>query len=80
MGRGPKPAKPREAQPLVARKSSKDDDARVREMEKRLEEALKREAEALGQLQTRDRELAEAREELRGACSSQRVARAADGD
>jgi signal transduction histidine kinase len=70
MRRGPKPAKSKGAKPLVARKSSKDDGARVRDLEKRLEEALKgnaevlkREADALGQLQTSNRELAEAREQ-----------------
>src|SRR5262245_44936982 len=70
MRRGPKPAKSKEAKPPVARKSPKDDAARVRDLEKRLEEALQREAEAskrepvaLGQLQARDRELVEAREQ-----------------
>jgi len=62
--------KSKEAKPLVGRKSSKDDSARVRDLEKRLEEALrgkadalKREAEALEQFQTRDRELKEAQEQ-----------------
>src|SRR5262249_30251270 len=70
MGRDPKPAKSKEAKPPVGRKSPKDDGARVRDLEKRLEEALKgeaeaskREAEALGQLQARDRELIEAQEQ-----------------
>src|SRR5215470_19795477 len=54
MRRGPKPAKSKEAKPPVARKSPKDDGARVRDLEKRL-------AEALGQLLMRDRKLAEAR-------------------
>src|SRR5262245_49714879 len=56
MPRGPKPAKSTEAKPPVARKAPKDN-ARVRDLEKRL-------AEAQEQLQTRDRELAEAREQL----------------
>ena len=47
MRRGPKPAKSKEAKPPVARKSPKDDGSRVRDLEKRLAEALKREAEAL---------------------------------
>ena len=47
MGRGPKPAKSKEAKPPVARKSPKDEGAKVRDLEKRLAEALKREAEAL---------------------------------
>src|SRR5262245_26939916 len=70
MRRGPKPAKSKEAKPPAARKSPKNDGARVRDLEKRLEEALKgeaeaskREAKALGKLQTRDRELAESQEQ-----------------
>jgi hypothetical protein len=67
MRRGAKPAKAKvEAKPPV-RKSLKSDDARVRDLEKRLAEALEREAgaltreaEALGKLQTRDRDLTEA--------------------
>src|SRR5262245_48397246 len=49
MPRGPKPAKSNEARPPGARKSSKDDGARVRDLEKRLAEALQRLAEALEQ-------------------------------
>src|SRR5262249_50794176 len=49
---GPKPAKSKEAKLPAARQSHKDDAARVRDLEKRL-------AEALEQLQTRDRELLE---------------------
>src|SRR5262249_8487889 len=67
MRRGPKPAKSKEAKPPVARKSRKDDGAKVRDLEKRLAEALrdkaeasKREAEALRQLQTSNRERVEA--------------------
>src|SRR5262245_51005130 len=47
MRRGPKPAKPKEAKPPVSRKSPKDDSARVRDLEKRLAEALRDKAEAL---------------------------------
>jgi hypothetical protein len=39
MGRSPKPAKGK-AKPAVARKSPKNDGARVRDLEKRLAEAL----------------------------------------
>jgi hypothetical protein len=46
MGRGQKPAKSKEAKPPVARKSPKDD-ARVGDLEKRLAEALRREADGL---------------------------------
>jgi GAF domain-containing protein len=68
MRRGPKPAKSKvEAKPSIARKPSKSNGARVRDLEKRLAEALKGKAEALGQLQTRDRELGEAREQLTAA-------------
>jgi signal transduction histidine kinase len=55
MGRGPEPAKGK-AKPAVARKSPKNDGARVRDLEKRL-------AEAQVQLQTRDRDLVEALEQ-----------------
>jgi GAF domain-containing protein len=47
MGRGPKPAKSREAKPSVARKSLKDGGSKVRDLERRLAEAEQREAEAL---------------------------------
>jgi GAF domain-containing protein len=61
MGRGGKPAKSNAgAKRPVARKSPKNNGARVRDLEKRLAESFKREAEAQEQLQTRDRELAEA--------------------
>jgi signal transduction histidine kinase/putative methionine-R-sulfoxide reductase with GAF domain len=53
MGRGPKPAKSKEAKPAIPRKAQKHPDTRVRDLEKRL-------AEAVEQLQTRDRELVEA--------------------
>src|SRR5438445_7445945 len=68
MGRGSNRAKGN-AKPAPG-KSQKHQDARVRDLEKRLAEALQREAEAstrvaeaVGQLQTRDRELAEAQEQ-----------------
>jgi GAF domain-containing protein len=63
MRRGPKPAKSKEAKRPVGRKSPKDDGAQVRDLEKRLAEALERQAEAVEQLQARDRELAEALEQ-----------------
>src|SRR5262245_37596351 len=63
MRRGPKPAKSKEATPPVARKSSKDDGVRVRDLEKRLAEALSDKAAAQEQLQTRDSDLVEAREQ-----------------
>src|SRR5262245_13900462 len=59
MRQGPKPAKSKEAKPPVARKSPKDDGA-SRDLETRL-------AETQAQLQTRDRELAEAREQVAAA-------------
>ena len=51
MRRGPKPAKSKEAKAPVARKSPKDDATRVRDLEKRLAEALEQQtatAEILG--------------------------------
>ena len=50
MGRGPKPTKGK-AKPAVSRKSPKNEDSKVRDLEQRLAEALRREAEALRQLQ-----------------------------
>jgi GAF domain-containing protein len=55
MHRGPKPAKSN-AKPPVARKSPKNEDSRVRDVEKRLAEALRDKAEALEQ-QTAIREI-----------------------
>jgi signal transduction histidine kinase len=50
MHQGPKPAKSKaQAKPPAVRKSPKNDDARVHDLEKRLEEALKGKAEALEQ-------------------------------
>jgi GAF domain-containing protein len=48
MGRGPKPAKGK-AKPAVAHKSPKGDGAKLRDLEKRLAEALRDKAEALEQ-------------------------------
>src|SRR4030095_7313498 len=45
MGRGPKPAKGK-AKPAIPRKAQKHEDARVRDLEKRLAEALRSQAEA----------------------------------
>jgi GAF domain-containing protein len=59
MGRGPKPTKGK-AKPAVSRQSPKSDDARVRDLEKRL-------AEAQEQLRTRDTELVQARQQLKVA-------------
>ena len=63
MGRGRKPAKSKKAKPAVARELPKNNGSRVRDLEKRLAEALRDKAEALEQLQTSNRELAEAREQ-----------------
>jgi two-component system, NtrC family, sensor kinase len=62
MRQRPKPMKSKAKVP-VAPKSPRDEGAKVRDLEKRLAEALKRESEAQGQLQTRNRELVEAREQ-----------------
>ena len=46
MPRGPRPAKPKEAKPPIARKSPKNGDASGHDLEKRLAEALRDKAEA----------------------------------
>ena len=64
MRRRTKPAKAKvENKRPPARKGPKTDDARVRDLEKRLAKALEGKAEALEQLETRDRELTEALEQ-----------------
>src|SRR5262245_55080650 len=80
MGRDPKPTKSKEAKPPVARKSPEDEGAKVGDLEKRLEEALKGKAEALGQLQTRDRELAESREQQAATAEILRVISSSPSD
>jgi signal transduction histidine kinase len=68
MRRGTKPAKAKsKAKRPVTRKPRKTESSRVRDLESRLTEALAREAEALEHLQTRDRELVEARDQLTAA-------------
>src|SRR5262249_19909281 len=67
MRRGGKPAKPKvEAKPPVVRPLRKDESSRVRDLEKRL-------AEALEQLQTRDRDLTEALEQQTATAEILRV-------
>ena len=64
MGRRTRPPKGKaKAERPLASKSPTDESARVRELEKRLAEALKREAEALEEAQRRNRELVEAQEQ-----------------
>src|SRR5262245_6863881 len=70
MRRGPKPSKSKEAEPPAARQSPKGEGTGGRDLKKRLAEALqreadasKREAETLGKLQARDRELVDAQEQ-----------------
>src|SRR5215831_6540694 len=72
MRRGSKPAKSKDAESPVARKSPKGD-ARVRDLEARLAEALREKAEALGQLQTSYRERSEAQEQQAAAAEILRV-------
>src|SRR5215475_12173511 len=70
MRQRPKPAKTKvEAKSPIVGKSQKTEDSSVRDLEKRLAEAVereaeasRREAEALEQLQTRERDLVEAQE------------------
>jgi GAF domain-containing protein len=74
--------------PVAPRKSQKhQDDARVRDLEKRLAESLEREteaskrvAEAVGQLQTRDRELVEAQEQQTATSEILRVISSSPND
>src|SRR5215510_9603373 len=75
MRQRPKPAKAKvEAKSPIVGKSQKTEDSSVRDLEKRLAEAVEREAEAFRreaeareQLQTRERDLVEAREHLTAA-------------
>jgi two-component system NtrC family sensor kinase len=63
MRRGSKPSKAKvERERSEPPESRKSESSSVRDLEERLAEALKREAEAQGRLQTRNRELAEALE------------------
>jgi GAF domain-containing protein len=73
MGRGPKPAKSKAAKPPVAHKSPRSDGAKVRDLENRLAEALKLQAEVQERLQTRDRELAQAQEQQAATAEILRV-------
>src|SRR5262249_12317964 len=67
MRRRGKPAKPKvEAKPPAVRPLRKDESSRVRDLEKRL-------AEALEQLQTRDRDLTEALEQQTATAEILRV-------
>ena len=64
MGRRAPPKKGKaKAKRASAHKAPMGDGAKVRDLEKRLAEALEREAQALEQLQTRNRELAESQQE-----------------
>ena len=63
MRRGPKPAKSKDAKPPAVGRKSPKADAEVRDLEKRLVEALGDKAETQQQLQTSNRELAEALEQ-----------------
>src|SRR5215467_9233232 len=64
MRRGTKPSKTKiESKRAAAPKSPMSEDASVRDLEERLAEALKREAEAREQLQTRNREQVAAQEQ-----------------
>ena len=81
MSRRAKPPKGKEdAKRASARKSPKNDGSRVGDLEKRLAEALKREAEALEQLLVRDRELAESQKQQTATSEILRVISASPTD
>src|SRR5262245_51810186 len=63
MRRDPKPVKSKEAKAPVTRKSPKGDDARIRDLEKRLAEALKLKVEALERERKTGQALTEALEQ-----------------
>ena len=82
MRRGAKPGKPKaEARSPVTRKSLKNADSRVRDLEKRLAEALEREKATADALREKDRALTEALEQQAAgevAFGHQGVGRAVD--
>jgi len=63
MRRGPKPAKSKVAKPRVGGKSSKGEDSRARDLEKRLAEGLEREKATCELLQEKTRALTESLEQ-----------------
>src|SRR5262245_16187118 len=73
MPRDPKPAKFKEAQPPAARKSRKNDDARVRDLERQLAEAQQREADALRREAEASKREAEAQEQQAATAEILRV-------
>src|SRR5262245_13874160 len=81
MDRRAKPKKVKaEAKRPLARKSPEDPVGKVRDLEKRLAEALTLKTEALGQLQTSKRELAEALEQQTGTSGILGVISSSRGD
>jgi len=73
MRRGPKPAKSKEATLPVTRRSPKDDGERVRDLEKRLAESLKRESVTGDLLQEKHRELTESWDQQKATSEILRV-------
>jgi len=74
MDRRARPKKKKaETKPARAHKGPKEDGAKIRDLEKRLAEALKREAEALEQVQTGGSELVEAQEQRAATAEILRV-------
>ena len=81
MRRGAKTAKAEvKAKHAVTRKSLKSNDSRVRDLEKRLAEALEQQTITAEALQTRNRELAEAQEQQTATSAILRVISSSPAD
>src|SRR5215471_11692772 len=81
MRRGGKPAKAKvDAKPVRARTSLKTDDSRVRDLEKRLAEALEQQTATAELLQTRNRELTQALERETASADLLRIISASPTD
>src|SRR5262245_15570258 len=73
MSKGPRRATSKDAKRPVARKSPKDDGAKIRDLEKRLQEVLKEKAEALSREADASTREAEAQEQQAATAEILRV-------